>query len=214
MKRRPQIIAVITILLFLLPVGSLAQNTKDLTKKATGVRVEQEGIYGPLFVTIDGVEKRIAKEAQQAWILNGGRYVVYSGSDGAGGFENEGQSLHLYDVRTGNHKRILSEYFAIDKVEEVRTSTNKRALLVHMADGGLGASYVAIVDPLRGEVFFRRWARIVARKGDVIVLGFYKEDDWEKLMGDQAATVQPYKTERQNLNALLRRPVIVNKRDN
>ncbi len=213
-RRRRRISAVIIILLCVLPVPLFAQNTKHLTKKAASVRVEKEGIYGPLFVTIDGVEKRIAKEAQQAWILNDGRYVVYSGSDGAGGFENEGQSLHLYDVRTGNHKRILSEYFAIDKVDEVKTSRNKRALLVHMADGGLGASYVAVVDPLRGEVFFRRWARIVARKGDVIVLGFYREEDWEKLDGDQAATVRPYKSERHNLNSLLLRPVIVNQRDN
>jgi hypothetical protein len=167
-----------------------------------------------LLVTIDGVEKRITEQSQQAWILDGGRYVVYTGSDGAGGFENEGQSLRLYDVCTEDRKRILSEYFMIDTVEEVMTTKSKRALLVHMVDGGLGASYVAVVDPLRGEVFFRRWVRIVARKGDIIVLGLYREDDWEKLDGDQAGKVQPYKSERYNLTSLLQRRVIVNKRDN
>jgi hypothetical protein len=180
-------------------------------QKATRVRVEQQGIYGPLFVTVAGREKKITDEAQQAWIINGGRHVVYSSSDGAGGFENEGQSLHLYDVGAGDHKRIMSEYFAVDKVEEVVTSTKKRALLVEMADGGLGASYVAVVDPFRGEVFFRRWARILARQRDTIILGFYKEDDWEKLNSGQK--VRPYKTERYNLNSLLTRRVIVNKRD-
>lgn len=213
-KRRSRIIAIVVVFVFVLPLAVLAQNTKDLTKKATSVRVEKEGIYGPLFVTIDGAEKRITEQAQQAWILNGGSYVVYTGSEGAGGFEDEGQSLDLYDVRTGKHKRILAEYFMIDKVDEVITSKNKRALLVHMVDGGLGASYVAVVDPLRGEVFFRRWARVVARKGDIIVLGFYKEEDWEKLDGDQSGKVRAYKSERYNLNSLLQRRVIVNKRDN
>jgi hypothetical protein len=83
-----------------------------------------------------------------------------------------------------------------------------------MADGGLGASYFAVVDPLRGEVFFRRWVRLLSRKGDTIVLGFYREDDWEKLDGEQGGKVRPYKRERHNLNALLQRRVIVNKRDN
>ena len=77
-------------------------------QNATRVRIEMDGIYGPLFVTIDGTEKKITEKAQQAWILSGGRYVVYSSSDGAGGYENEGQSLHLYDVRTEKQKRIMS----------------------------------------------------------------------------------------------------------
>ena len=181
-------------------------------QSATRTRVEMDGIYGPLFVTIDGTEKKITEKAQQAWILSGGRYVVYSSSDGAGGYENEGQSLHLYDVRTGKQKRIMSEYYMVEKVTEVVTSRKKRALLVELEDGGLGASYVAVVDPLRGEVFFRRWARILSRTGDTIVLGFYREDDWDKLDTEQGKKVRPHKTERHNLNSLLLRRVMVNKR--
>lgn len=183
-------------------------------QRVTRVRLEKQEIYGPLFITIAGREKKITDQAQQAWIINGGRHVVYSSSDGAGGFENEGQSLHLYDVGTGNHKRIMSEYFIVDKVEEAVTSRKKRALLVRMVDGGLGASYVAVVDPWRGEVFFRPRARILARKGDTIVIGFYKEEDWEKLDSEQGGKVRPYKSERHNLNSLLLRRVIVNKREN
>lgn len=182
------------------------------SQKVTNVRVDLQGIYGPLFITSGGKEKKIAGEAQQAWIINNGWQVVYSSSDGAGGFENEGQSLYLYDVRTRTRKRILSEYFAVDQIEEVVTSTKKRVLLVDMVDGGLGASYVAVVDPRRGEVFFRRHARILSRKGDLINIGFYKEDDWEKLDSPENAKVRPYKTERHNLNSLLQRRVIVNKR--
>ena len=194
-------------------VGVLFAMVGVQAQSVTSVRVDKgEGIYGPLFVTIGAGEQKIAEQAQQAWILSGGRYVVYSSSDGAGGYENEGQSLHLYDVTTRRHKRIMSEYYMVQTVEEVTTSKKKRALLVTLEDGGLGASYVAVVDPLRGEVFLRRWAQILSRNGDTIVLGRYREDDWEKLMSEQAAKVRPYKTERYNLNSLLLRRVMVNKR--
>ncbi|MFN2514465.1 MAG: hypothetical protein ABR568_24015, partial [Pyrinomonadaceae bacterium] len=120
---------------------------------------------GPLYVTSGGVETKIADEAIAAWIIRRGQSVVYSGRDGAGGYENEGQSLHIYEPRTGQLRKIMSEYYAIEKVTEVTTSSNKTALLVEMSDGGLGASYVAVVDPDRGEVFFRRWAKIISRQG-------------------------------------------------
>jgi hypothetical protein len=185
-----------------------AQNAPSVGPRATSVRIEMTGIYGPLFITVAGKEQRIAEEAQKAWTINGGRHVVYSSSKGAGGFENEGQSLHIYDVGTGSHRQIMSEYYMVDTVKEVVTSKRKRALLVTMSDGGLGASYVAVVDLWRGEVFFRRWARILTHKGDTLVLGFYKEADW-----DQIEKARPYKTTRHNLNSLLLKPVIVNKRD-
>ena len=75
--------------------------------------------------------------------------------------------------------------------------------------------YLAVVDPdERGEVFFRRWARVVSQEGDdVIVIGYYKEEDWDKLDADPEAKVSPYKTERRNLNTILRGRVIVNKRE-
>lgn len=207
-KRHGQIISIIG-LLFLGVFCVSAQQSRT----ATELRIEMDGIYGPLFVTVDGEEQKITEQAQQAWIISGGADVVYSSSDGSGGYENEGQGLHIYNVRTGERKRIMSHYYMIEDVKEVVTSKKKRALLVRMADGGLGASYVAVVDPRRGEVFFRRWARVLERKGDTITIGFYREQDWEKLDGDQGEKVRPYKIERRNLNSLLLRPVIHNKRD-
>ena len=188
-----------------------AKDARSSGQRATKVRIELRDIYGALFVTIDGIEKKITDQAQQAWIINSGRHVVYSSSEGAGGYENEGQSLHLYDVDTGNQKRIMSHYFMVQTVKEVVTSKKKRVLLVTMEDGGLGASYVAVVDLWRGEVFFRRWSRILADKGDTIVLGLYKEEDWGEL---EASKMRPYKRERYNLNSLLLRRVIVNKKEN
>src|SRR6185503_2322943 len=133
-------------------------NAQPAEPQATKVRVDlREGdIYGALFLTISGTEKKVTDKAQQAWIINDGRHVVYSSDDGAGGYENEGQSLHVYDVKTEKHTRVMSEYFMVDSLKEVITSNKKRALLVTLEDGGLGASYLAVVDPWRGDVFFRR----------------------------------------------------------
>ena len=201
----------IVVLPLLLTSHVPAMNAQTLGPRATKTRIDMRDIYGTLFVTIAGAEKEITDKTQQAWIINDGRHVLYSSADGAGGFENEGQSLHLYDVEKGNHKRIMSEYFMVETVKEVITSSKKRALLVTMADGGLGASYVAVVDPARGEVFFRRWVRILSSQGDTIVLGFYRENDWGDMV--EGKKVRPYKRERHNLNSLLQRRVIVNKKD-
>src|SRR5215204_6114013 len=204
--KRIEMTIAIVVLLIASAVNVPAINAQTVEPRATKVRIAMRDIYGALFVTIAGTEKKVTDQAQQAWIINGGRHVVYSSSEGAGGFENEGQSLHLYEVDKGNYKRIMSEYFMVETVTEVITSNKKRALLVTMEDGGLGASYVAVLDPLRGEVFFRRWVRILANKGDTIVLGFYREADWGEL--EQGKKVWPYKRERHNLESLLRRPLI------
>ena len=210
--KRIELMVATVVLLIVSTVYVPARNAQTLEPRATKVRIAMRDIYGELFVTIAGTEKKVTDQAQQAWIINGGRHVVYSSNKGAGGFENEGQSLHVYDVGTGNHKRVMSEYFMVETVKEVITSNKKRALLVTMEDGGLGASYLAVVDPWRGEVFFRRWVRILANKGDTIVLGFYRERDWEELQTGKK--VRPYKTERHNLKSLLRRRVIVNEKEN
>ncbi|PWT94910.1 MAG: hypothetical protein C5B55_01980 [Blastocatellia bacterium] len=181
--------------------------------KITKTRVDVQGQYGPLFITIAGREQKIANQAEEAWITNNGRTVVYSAPDGAGGFENEGQSLYIYDTRTRKRKKILFEYYGVLNVEEVVTSQKKTALLVTMGDGGLGANYIAVVDPLRGEVFFRRFARILSHTNDEMTLGFYKEQDWDQLNDNGGNKVKPYKTEQHNLNSILKGRVIFNKRD-
>ena len=161
---------------------------------------------GPLYVSAGGREFRVADKALNAWIVSGGRQAAYSAPDGAGGYENEGNALHLYDLQSGKERKILSEYFAIDRVTEVETKNGKRAFLVEMKDGGLGASHVAVVDPRRGEVFIASKARLQDRTDDLLVLGFYRDDDWESLA--KGKSVQPYKVRRYDLKRLLLRAPI------
>src|SRR6185369_18010578 len=117
------VLTIAVVALMIVPTASVAaQNARSSGQRATNVRIEMRDIYGPLFVKIGSTEKKITDQAQQAWIINDGRHVVYSSSEGAGGYENEGQSLHLYDVATDKQKRIMSHYFMVQSVKEVVTS--------------------------------------------------------------------------------------------
>jgi hypothetical protein len=174
--------------LFVLLLGNCdAQPPK--TTLATQIHIKPDG--GPLSVTIDGQEKRISPAALKAWMLGGGRSVAYSTAHG-GGFENEGESLHILDSASGKDVSILTESFEIIRVEEAKGGSGKTALLVSMEDGGLGASHIAVVDPLRGEVLRADGARFATGTARVITVSWYKDDDWEKL--DAKAVVTPYRT--------------------
>jgi hypothetical protein len=175
---------------------------------ATDLRLKAPG--AALYANISGTSKKIAGAALKAWLIDSGREVLYSAADGAGGYENEGQALHVYDVSSGTQKKVLSEYFMITGVDEVKTVEGKTALLVKMRGGGLGASSISVVDPGRGEVLFVASARIASRNGNSLTVGLYQNEDWEKLQSNEK--VRPYKTARYDLDEVLHRPVIVNKR--
>src|SRR5262245_60548306 len=98
---------------------------------ATAVRVETDRRRpGPLYASIGGEEVQIARAAFAAWLVDGGREVAYSGADGAGGYENEGQSLRIYDIRTKASRKVLAARYVIHAITEVRTRSGKRALIV------------------------------------------------------------------------------------
>ena len=107
---------------------------------------------------------------------------------------------------------------------EARLSTGQLALLIKLGDGGLGASYFAVVDPNRGEVFYRRWAELAELKGDQIKLAFYDEDAWDAILSERAGReenpnqvisttkLKPKRFESHDLKRVLKMRVIYNKR--
>lgn len=197
---------------------TLAGSVPTAIDAFTGVQARAEIIRidaeprkaGPLYVRVGNEEKRIADAAVRAWPIEDGRYVVYSGMDGAGGYENEGQSLRFYETATGSTMKVLSEYYTVDRVTGVRTTANKLALIVEMRDNGLGASHLAVVDPLRGETFFKAKVKLIERISDRIRLGHFKDKDWAQ--SNSGANIVPYKTEYFDLNKLLKKSVINNKK--
>jgi hypothetical protein len=126
--------------------GSLVRTVvveRDTTTYGTGRAVA---------VTVRGDSVPVADSAIRAWSFGTSSLVAVSGTDGAGGFENEGQSLTIIDVATGARRRVVSDYFTITRVEMLADGA-QRALLVHMRDGGAGSMHVTVVDPARGQIF-------------------------------------------------------------
>lgn len=216
-----------SVLLFCLILFPLTVSAQRQPAVATKLRLEPiEGtlIASKLYVTVNGRERKITDDSLLAWIIDDGRSVAYSWTDGSGGYENEGQSLRIYDVSTGRIRKVLSEYMMIVALTPVRLTTGALALLIKMEDGGLGGSYFAVVDPKRGEVFYRRWAEVTQITGDRITLAGYDAEDWEKInearVGQQdpntvisTTKVKPRKVERHDLKRVLKLPVHHNKRD-
>lgn len=178
-------------------------------RTATSVRIERaspDQPTGAVVVTVDGTEKTIAERAWNAWIIDGGKSVVYSGSDGAGGFENEGQSLWRYYVDTGRERKLMSEFFMVQKVVETCSRQGRPVLLVTMTDGGLGATHVAVVDPTRGEVWRKTMARFLGLRNGRIAVGIYQPEDF-----GEGAVTEPRKMLYLDLDSLLNRPASANK---
>lgn len=219
---------VLFLLLLSLTIGgfsAFAQSPKATAFEIKGSEAESAAYYGgELYITVDGKQKKIAEQANDVWITNGGKEVVYSARDGAGGYENEGQSLRIYDVATGETRKIMSEYSYVVGLSEVKLTTGASALLVRLEDGGLGGSYFALVDPKRGQVFFKSWTEVKSVKGDTLTLVFYKENDWENINQSRGTAfydnksaipapskVKPYKTQVYDLKKLIKKGVIYNR---
>jgi len=162
----------------------------------------------PLYATLAGKEVKVADAAQKAWLLNGGKQIAYSGRDGAGGFENEGESLRVFDPSTRKTRKVLSERFEIKKVESVRARNARTALLVTMEDGGLGATHIAVVDPARGEVWAQHGARFGSVTNGTIRVEWYRDEDWPL---EGKPSVKPVRTQSFDLSTLLARPVIIHR---
>src|SRR5260370_351902 len=65
---------------------------------------------------------------------------------------------------------------------------------------------IAVVDPQRGETWVQHGARFGAKQKGAVSVEWYKDPDWELLQ--QGQTVKAYRTQRYDLDELLRRPVI------
>lgn len=141
----------------------------------TGIVVRRDTTsfgVGPAVVTLrSGDTVVVSDSAYRVWKLDAGSLVAVSGLDGAGGYENEGQSLTVIDMSTGTRRRVLADYFPIVRVELLEVS-GRRALLVHMRDGGQGGLHVSVVDPKRGQVFRALHALGRISGAQILVSGF------------------------------------------
>jgi hypothetical protein len=174
---------------------------------------------GELFITVDGKTRKIADEASQAWIIGGGKEVVYSGADGSGGFENIGQSLRIYNVSTKKRRKIFSEYFSVSGLTEAKVSTGARVLLVRGYGGDTECIPFSVVDLARGEVFRHCSAELMKVSGDFITLAIDPEfpegwfdDETNQTAFDLSVTKKYRKKRTYDLKKLIKRKVIYNRK--
>ncbi len=188
----------------------------NLGEVVKSIRVARDGNrwYGSVFITVGGSEHKIAGWASCAWIISEGKEIVFASDGGSGGFEGEGHTLHIYNVKTRETREVLSHYYMIDEVKEVKLASGATVLLVEMSDGNAGNPYISVVDPKRGEVYFRRFAKLVAIKYDKITLNIYRFGEWDKqypLFDEPDPT--PKSTKTVSLSKVLKNKVICNKPD-
>ena len=138
--------------------GSGGAGTVGEAGVATAVRVARDTTQfgdGPVLVTrADGRVDTVQVAARRAWLLDEGRQVAWSSGQGAGGFENEGEALHVAPADSlGDVPPIAREVFPILAVTEVDAPDGTPWLVLAMQDGGAGFPHVAIVAPGRGTVY-------------------------------------------------------------
>jgi hypothetical protein len=181
-----------------------AATTTDLV----WVQKPPDQVTGTVYARVNGVAQPIANNAWRAWRTDGGREVVWASTEGAGGFENEGQSLHRYRFDDGRRLKLMAEYYIVSNLQEARSACRRRAFLVGMNDGGLGASHVAIVHPAHGQVYRLQFSRFGGTSQGVTTVLEYRPGEatnWENL-----AAAQPLRRHRLRLDEVLDRPLIVN----
>jgi hypothetical protein len=146
-----------------------------------------------------------------------GAQVAYSAIDGAGGYENEGQSLWIVDVATKQRRAVMREYTQVREISELRLPDGHGLLVVRLEDGGAGMSHIAMVDPLRGQVARMPRSLVAKVDGDTIELHAWDgEAPWTEPGARDTLTgllkAPPARITRLSISELVARPVMENPR--
>lgn len=156
-------------------VGRSATPDAEGAARVIAVRVVAENEPGPVVAVIDGKERRVAEQAWKAWLAEAGRAVLYSGTDGAGGFEDEGHSLYRYDVASGDRRKLLAADALIHEVTEARSRAGRLVYVVSLRDGAVGGPSTSILDPARGELHRQRDAAFDRAADGLVILSLYRQ---------------------------------------
>jgi hypothetical protein len=160
---------------WLLSAGMLAaceSPSAEIRRSITSVAVLGGGFEGgPLVVTWSTLESdTLPVQARRAWVTDNGLEIAWVGGDGAGGYEDEGEALHLSPADApGEDRLVLRETFMIEDVHEMTWGGDDRLLLVRMRDGGAGNPHIVVVHPLRGPLY-RAVNAVVAQEGDNLLV--------------------------------------------
>lgn len=145
----------------------------------------------------------VGSGALRVWLLDDGKFVGYSTPEGAGGYENEGEALFLYDIRAKHCQEALREVFPIQEVVTARSRAGRLFFVVRMRDGGLGAPHLGIVYQRRGYVWRAPFTELVLIEGGRAMIAQYKPRET-----DHSEGWGPKTTRWINLDDLVARPIV------
>lgn len=172
-----------------------------------------------MVIDTDSGPLRVDSTAGVGLILqsSAGAQVAYSALDGAGGYENEGQSVWIVEVASKQRRPVMREYAQVREIREVRAADGTALLVVRTEDGGAGMSHIAVVDPRRGQVARIPRSLVAKVEGDTIELHSWNgEAPWSEPGGRDPATgllrAPPESTTRISLTELASRPTMENPR--
>lgn len=145
-----------------------------------------------------GQELEATTEALRAWRLADAPLVAYS-VRGSGGFENEGQNLHVAGATTTGSvtRQVYAGMWMIEDVTSARLEDGRVVVILGMADGGLGSPHLAVTDAWTGELLFEeRMTSLssLSRDGTLAVLKY----DYNNLdpAGDPSVTEETRRLKR------------------
>ncbi len=194
----------VSISLWLTGAPSHAQNQAVTTSPDGRVRLvrdHSDAPSGKLYAKSAGNSKIVAYDVTRFWLSKDNQTVLYAVSDRMGrGFENEGQTLIRYEMDSGRKKILYMSQAYITNVAPTKTRSGKNIVLVTSKDSALGAPTAALVDPEKGAIWERKFARFGTAAGGVVSLTTYPAG--EPATGD-FDTAKPAKVEKLDLDKVI-----------
>ncbi|HEX8550067.1 MAG TPA: hypothetical protein VF681_00790 [Abditibacteriaceae bacterium] len=163
----------VAVLALVISLASASQAQALRARIAHGPNVQSRG---DLIVTVAGKDKTLARDVRAFRVFDKGRTLLWIGFDGAGGFENEGQSLWRLDSATGRSRKLLAETYEIDAFQEARGRSGRRVWVLTLGSGGLSWPHIHVIRD-NGESLWRQMdAQLYAIKNGRVLLTLFHGD--------------------------------------
>ncbi|MBI3789670.1 MAG: hypothetical protein HY275_02195 [Gemmatimonadetes bacterium] len=156
MPRRP--LALTLGILLVLAACKAIDDTPRTGKKITKVRFAASErmpcMPCDMILTVDDtVSFHVRETTGLSQLAPDSSWVVFTSFGGAGGYRGSGQALWRYDIRKGEKTEIMREYYLVEQITPLPVKGGGPMLIVSMREPLTLIRHLAIVDPMRGEVF-------------------------------------------------------------
>jgi hypothetical protein len=167
----------------------------------TAVRVEkaENAATGKVIATVDGNDAALPTRGVRAWMLSDGSGALYTTTQGRGGPGSDGQSLQLWDAKTGKTRLLAAESMAIIEIKEVRLKDGTNVFVMNLSDPA-GKNVGTAATAVQRSTFWRMPMALCASvDGTVLTLNEYTAAQLKN--GGDPLQVTPKKTSTVDIDA-------------